>query len=190
MTTGYCSVFFLYLLLQQSFAIHEPAAPDLVGDTCKQIAGDDPNVDSAFCVDSLRPAASAAGCDDLPSLAAVSSRLAAANATGAEAVAKVALEEGDQRLSQYEKSCLESCRELFSKAAYDLEEAAEMIAAGSFDDADVRMSSAVDAPAMCEEGFREGGVESPLEKEDSDLFQLAVIALAITARLLKILNTY
>ncbi|XP_074564998.1 putative invertase inhibitor [Curcuma longa] len=166
------SLFLLLCLLRR-------ASSDLVGDSCGQIAAGDPNVDYAFCVASLRPSAGATARD----LAAAAARLAAANATRADAAAAAAMRGRAEKMGRYERSCLESCRELFAGAAEDLSEAAGMVEGGRSADAGVRLSAAVDAPVTCEEGFREGGIASPLAAEDGDLFRLAVIALAINARL-------
>ncbi|KAG6537077.1 putative invertase inhibitor [Zingiber officinale] len=169
------SLFLLLCLLRH-------ASSDLVGDACGQIADGDPNVDYAFCVESLRPSASATA-RDLRGLAAAAARLAAANATRADAAAAAAMRGRAEKMGRYERSCLESCQELFEGAAEDLAEAARMVEGGRFEDAGVRLSAAVDAPVTCEDGFREGGIASPLTAEDGDLFRLAVIALAINARL-------
>lgn len=168
------SLFLLLCLLRK-------ASSDLIGDACSQIAAEDPNVDYAFCAASLLPSVGAAA-RDLRGLAAAAARLAAANATRADAAAATAMRGRAEKMGRYERSCLESCRELFAGAAEDLAEAAGMVEGGRFEDAGVRMSAAVDAPVTCEEGFREGEIASPLAAEDGDLFRLAVIALAINAR--------
>ncbi|WOK98343.1 hypothetical protein Cni_G07054 [Canna indica] len=173
------SIFFLSFLLRQSCGAL--ASPDIVEHTCKKIAAENHDVKYAFCVSSLRPAAK--GCRDLRRLAVVATRLAAANSKRAEAAADAALKEGEQRLSRYEKSCLDSCQELFSGAVDDLESAARMIEAASFVEAKVHLSAGVDAPVTCEDGFREGGIASLLAKEDEDLLQLTMIALDMTASL-------
>ncbi|RWW41778.1 hypothetical protein BHE74_00052718 [Ensete ventricosum] len=175
--------FLLFLVLLSHVSSRPPAVParrSIVGETCKQIARDDPNVDFTFCSRSLRSVHGSDGAD-LRGLAMISLKLAVANATGAGSRAKALLKGGG--LSRYYKSCLAACGDVYADAVSDLRDAAGMIRSGRLVDARVHLSAAVDAPVVCEDGFRDGGLASPLTEEDGDLMQLAVIALAITVRL-------
>ncbi|RWW77266.1 hypothetical protein BHE74_00014577 [Ensete ventricosum] len=118
---------------------------------------------------------------DLRGLAIISLKLAKANATHAKSRVKALLKE--KLLSTYRKSCLQTCRELYSDAASSFRNSVKPIKSGRYADAKVYISSAVDAPGECEDSFQEGDITSPLTKVNYDLFQLAVIALAITSRL-------
>ncbi|XP_072993755.1 putative invertase inhibitor [Typha latifolia] len=86
-------------------------------------------------------------------------------------------------LERYTQSCLETCRDLYSSSITDLKNSVEAIKAGGYEDAKTWMSSAVDAPGTCEDGFQDGGIRSPIAEENDELFQLTVIALAITSLL-------
>ncbi|KAL0380021.1 UNVERIFIED_CONTAM: putative invertase inhibitor [Sesamum angustifolium] len=49
-----------------------------------------------------------------------------------------------------------------------------------FDDANVEISSIMEASTTCEDGFKEKqGVVSPLTKRNGDTFQLSAVALSI-----------
>ncbi|CAL9081543.1 unnamed protein product [Musa acuminata subsp. burmannicoides] len=178
-----CLSFLLFVVLLPHVSSRPAAVParrSIVGETCNQIARGDPNVDFSFCSQSLRSAAGSDGAD-LHGLAIISLKLAVANATSAATRAKALLK--GNGLSRYYKSCLDACREVYADAASDLRDATGMIRSGRLVDARVYISAAVDAPVVCEDGFQEGGLASPLAEEDGDLMQLAVIALAIAVRL-------
>ncbi|WOK94941.1 invertase inhibitor [Canna indica] len=170
------------LLLCRSSPTAATAQPDIVDETCNQTASDDPNVNYTLCVDSLRSVPRSKHAD-LRGLAIISLRLAKANATHAKSLAKALLKAEKATMSGYEKSCLETCRDLYGEAVSSLKSTVRMIKAERYVDAKVYASSAVDAPGGCEDGFQEGGIASPLAEENDYLFQLAVIALAITSRL-------
>ncbi|CAL9112349.1 unnamed protein product, partial [Musa textilis] len=173
---------FLFLLLHQGSSPKATAAthPDIADETCRRIADDDPNVNYTFCTQALRSVSKSKRAD-LRGLAIISLKLAKANATHAKSRVKALLKE--KQLSTYRKSCLQTCRELYSDAASSFRNSVKQIKSGRYADAKVYMSSAVDAPGECEDSFQEGDITSPLTKVNYDLFQLAVIALAITSRL-------
>ncbi|WOL18980.1 hypothetical protein Cni_G27777 [Canna indica] len=162
--------------------------PDIIGKTCKQSADGDPDLNYAFCLKSLQ-SAPRSKCADLRGLALISLKLAKADAKRAKSRAKALLKEYKRRAlaggggRRYEKSCLETCHELYDDAAANLGDAAKMVEAEQYADANVMISGAVDAPRDCEEAFEEGGLPSPLRKENYRLAQHAVVGLAITARL-------
>ncbi|URD91698.1 PMEI, partial [Musa troglodytarum] len=173
---------FLFLLLHQGSSPKATAAthPDIADETCRRIADDDPNVNYTFCTQALRSVSKSKRAD-LRGLAIISLKLAKANATHAKSRVKALLKE--KQLSTYRKSCLQTCRELYSDAASSFRNSVKQIKSGRYADAKVYISSAVDAPGECEDSFQEGDITSPLTKVNYDLFQLAVIALAITSRL-------
>ena len=172
----------LFLLLHQGSSPKATAAthPDIVDETCRRIADDDPNVNYTFCTQALRSVSKSKRAD-IRGLAIISLKLAKANATHAKSRVKALLKE--KQLSTYRKSCLQTCRELYSDAASSFRNSVKQIKSGRYADAKVYISSAVDAPGECEDSFQEGDITSPLTKVNYDLFQLAVIALAITSRL-------
>ncbi|XP_065005488.1 putative invertase inhibitor [Musa acuminata AAA Group] len=172
---------FLFLLHQGSSPKATAAThPDIVDETCRRIADDDPNVNYTFCTQALRSVSKSKRAD-LRGLAIISLKLAKTNATHAKSRVKALLKE--KQLSTYRKSCLQTCRELYSDAASSFRNSVKQIKSGRYADAKVYISSAVDAPGECEDSFQEGDITSPLTKVNYDLFQLAVIALAITSRL-------
>ncbi|XP_009408110.2 putative invertase inhibitor [Musa acuminata AAA Group] len=177
---------FLFLLLVFLIVLHQSMAAaahhhhSIVSETCKHSANGDPNVNYTFCVESLQSVSKSKHAD-LRGLAIISARLAKADAKHAKSRVKTLLKA--KKMSRYRKSCLQTCRELYSDAMASLRDSVKLIKAGRYGDANVYISSAVDAPGECEDSFKEGSIKSPLVKENHDLFQLAVIALSITSRL-------
>ncbi|RWW33764.1 hypothetical protein BHE74_00022848 [Ensete ventricosum] len=171
---------FLIVLHQSMAATHHHRHRSIVSETCKHSANGDPNVNYTFCVEALQSVPKSKHAD-LRGLAIISARLAKADAKHAKSRVKTLLKA--KKMSGYRKSCLQTCRELYSDAMASLGDSVKLIKAGRYGDANVYISNAVDAPGECEDSYKEGRIKSPLVKENYDLFQLAVIALSITSRL-------
>lgn len=175
-------LFLLVLLL-----LLMPAASDIVEDACSESAAADPNIDYAFCVAALRSVPASARSRDLGALARVALRLARANATRARAAAKALLRENKKaepgRRSPVVAAAAEVCVEVLGDAASEFKDAARAVKAGRLDDANAYAAAAVDAPSDCDDAFEEEGVASPMAEQDLGLRRLAIVALAITARL-------
>ncbi|XP_073013097.1 pectinesterase inhibitor 12-like [Typha latifolia] len=88
-----------------------------------------------------------------------------------------------ETMNHYVKSCLETCRNLYSDCISTLADSIKAIKSGRYEDAKIWISSAVDAPGTCEDGFKEGSLKSPLTKDNGALFNLTAIALAVTSLL-------
>lgn len=169
-----------WLILHQSSSISTivSADSDIIIDTCNRCASSDPNVNYTLCVTSLESVLQASQ-SDLEGLAIISVRLAKSNMTQAKSKVKNLLKA--ESLDPYVESCLETCRELYSNSIADLKDSVKAIKSSRYNDANILISSAVDVPRTCEDGFDEGGLQSPLSKENDELFGLVVIALAITS---------
>ncbi|PWA27279.1 Pectinesterase inhibitor [Artemisia annua] len=151
---------------------------DLIYDTCKTSSQQNPNVDFLFCTTSLQ-AAPASHCANLTGLGMVSIRLIRDNVTDTRCYIKQLLK-NSAKLDPFVKVCLNDCFELYSDAIPDSKQAMKSYDAKRYFDANVQISSIMDAATTCEDGFKEKkGVVSPLTKKNDATFQLGAIALSI-----------
>lgn len=85
-----------------------------------------------------------------------------------------------KHLDPYEKACLDDCFVLYSDAISSVKEAMKNFNSKRYVDANIELSSVIDAATTCEDGFREKkGVVSPLTKRNNDTFELSAMALSI-----------
>lgn len=85
----------------------------------------------------------------------------------------------NRKLDPYVRQCLNDCFDLYSDAIPSVKEAMKSYNSRRFDDANVQISSIMEAPTTCEQGFTDRpGVVSPLRKRNRDLFQLSAMALS------------
>ncbi|KAH7668658.1 Pectinesterase protein [Dioscorea alata] len=154
---------------------------DIVSETCKRCADGDPNVSFNLCNNSLSSVPKSHK-SDLRGLALISLKLSIKNATHVKSQVKKLLKATPAN-DTYMRSCLESCEELYSDAISALRDSVKAIKAKRFDDAITYLSSVVDDPQTCEDGFSEGGIVSPLGKEDDNFFGLSAISLSMSSLL-------
>ncbi|XP_076899044.1 putative invertase inhibitor [Bidens hawaiensis] len=165
---------FLFSLL--FISIH---GQDLIYDTCKTSSQQDPNVKLQFCTTSLQ-AAPASHCADVKGLGMMSIRLTRYNITDTRCYIKRLLKNNTTRLDPYVKSCLKDCFELYSDAISGIKQAMQSYNSKRFLDANVQITSVMDATTTCEDGFKQKrGVVSPLTKRNDATFQLSAITLSI-----------
>uniref|UniRef100_A0A5B7BU58 Putative invertase inhibitor n=1 Tax=Davidia involucrata TaxID=16924 RepID=A0A5B7BU58_DAVIN len=181
---------FFSLFLVFFFAFHSAAAAtattttgrddDLIHDTCKTCARNDPNVKYNFCTTSLQ-AAPASNCASLRGLGTISIRLIRYNVTDTRCYIKQLLKKKKQ-LDPYVKECLIDCFDLYSDAIPSVNQAMKYYNSKRYVDANIQISSVMNAATTCEDGFKEKTsvvVSSPLKKRDNDTFQLSALALSI-----------
>ncbi|OVA02472.1 Pectinesterase inhibitor domain [Macleaya cordata] len=150
---------------------------NLVEETCKKAADEDPNLTYKFCVTSLQ-AVPKSNCTNLKELGLISMKLTKTNATHTKSYIKKLLKQ--KNMDPFYKSCLKSCLELYSNAVYSIKDAVKYYKGKHYLEANIEMSAVMDASTTCEDGFKEKeGVQSPLTKKDKDMFQLTALALSI-----------
>ncbi|KAM0071791.1 putative pectinesterase inhibitor domain-containing protein [Helianthus debilis subsp. tardiflorus] len=172
------SSFYLTLFLFSLFLL-SINGQDLIYDTCKTSSQQDPNVKLQFCTTSLQ-AAPASHCANLKGLGMMSIRLTRYNVTDTRCYIKQLLKNNTKKLDPYVKSCLDDCFELYSDAISGIKQAMESYNSKRFFDANVQISSVMDATTTCEDGFKQKkGIVSPLTKRNDATFQLSAIALSI-----------
>lgn len=181
----------LLLLLPISLLLLLHSSPatghlDIVRKTCKKCSSGDPNVNYTLCVDSLNSIPKSHHAS-LKGLGVISTKLVLSKASPIKSKIKRLLKDDaahhSSNTSARIRSCLKTCHELYSDSVPTLKDAARAIRARRYDDANVGLSSVVDAPGTCEDGFAEAKVASPLTEENREFFGRAVIALSITALL-------
>ncbi|KAL5724307.1 hypothetical protein ACHQM5_007584 [Ranunculus cassubicifolius] len=166
----------LFFLVQCGFCVN-------LNKTCAKIVQGDPyNVKFDFCVTSLQVVPENHR-TSLRELGNVSLNLTKSNASHTLGYINNLLK---RNMKPDMKSCLTSCQELYANSISSLNEAMNCVGNQHFDDANIQVTAAMDAPTTCEDGFREGkGTVSPLSKRNSDAFQLGAISLTIINMLSK-----
>ncbi|GMI63932.1 hypothetical protein like AT5G46930 [Hibiscus trionum] len=136
---------------------------DVLSDSCREAAKDDPNVKFDFCVSTLQENPKAKSATGVADLVEVAMETAISNAKSIGSIISKLLSK--KSLEQYVRSCLEDCSELYSDAGSDLSRGEQ-----AFEGKDYGTANTV---------FKEKkGVVSPLTKENQDFFQLTAISLA------------
>ncbi|KAL8062284.1 hypothetical protein ABFX02_02G137800 [Erythranthe guttata] len=151
---------------------------NLINTTCKTLSKNDPNINYTFCTTSLQ-AAAASRCATLRGLGTISVRLLSHNITNTRRHITQLMK--NKKLDSYVRQCLSDCFELYSDSIPSVEKAMKYYNNKRFDDANVAISSIMDASTTCEDGFKEGrtGVNSPLSERNDDVFQLSAVALSV-----------
>ena len=172
------SSYSLPLLLLFISTFHAINANRLIHETCKKCSQKDPNLSYNFCVNSLQAVPKSQSVDDLRELGKISIKLIKQNVTDTRNHIKNLL--GNKSSDSFIESCLSDCFDLYSDAVPTLSQALKDYKAKRYDDANIEVSSVLDASTTCEDGFVEKkGVVSPLTKRNNNTFQLSAIALSI-----------
>ncbi|PON47131.1 Pectinesterase inhibitor domain containing protein [Parasponia andersonii] len=188
--TPFFIILFLLVIPHQT-AQHYPnskfiSSPEIINQTCAKCAELSDVFSYDFCAASLQTIPVSHATTNRQGLALVAMELALANATTTVLTIKEMLNTNDSTsLDPFSSICLKDCLELYSDGIATLVDAVGAFMSQKYETAGVLLSAVMEAPVTCEEGFEEmkGQVESPVVKENYDLFQLCDIALCI-ARLL------
>ncbi|KAJ4727325.1 Pectinesterase inhibitor [Melia azedarach] len=174
MKPNFCSFSCLLLLF---FTFHAITAHNIVRETCKKCAQSDPNLSYNFCLTSLQ-AVQSSHCANLRELGIISMKLTRQNLTNTKSFIKELLK--NKKLDPFTKGCLNDCFELYSDAIPTLKQTLKDYKSKHYEDANIGVSSVLDACTTCEDGFKEKqDAVSPLSKRNNDTFQLSAIALSI-----------
>lgn len=168
----------MFMLLFNSYM-----GSDIVEQSCMQAAKGDPNLDYNFCVASLKSNPKSQNATSLEELVFISVEQSLSNATKIFVPKVLDLLKG-KNIDKFKKNCLESCLELYNDSISSLNDAVKDVNSKDFEKANLDLSSALDAPSTCEDGFKEKtGAVSPLTTENNVFSQLNLIPLAFTAKL-------
>ncbi|KAK4372307.1 hypothetical protein RND71_007691 [Anisodus tanguticus] len=108
----------------------------------------------------------------------ISIRLIRYNVTDTRCNVKILLK--DKNLDPYVRRCLMDCFELYSDAITSIKLAMKSYNTKKFYDANIQISSIMDAATTCEDGFKEkDDVVSPLTKKNEITFQLSAVTLSV-----------
>ncbi|GAB2267508.1 hypothetical protein Dimus_002489 [Dionaea muscipula] len=149
--------------------------PNLIQQTCKASSISDPNINYKLCVNALQ-AAPASLCANLSRLGLISLRLVRDNVVDTRCYIKRLMMTTKHKVDD---SALKDCKELYTDSIPDLRDATRDYKANRFRDANIKVSSVIDASTTCEDGFSDEGVASPLTKRNNVTFQLSAMALSI-----------
>ncbi|KAL5799082.1 hypothetical protein ACOSQ2_003902 [Xanthoceras sorbifolium] len=177
----YFSLSLLLLFFFSSIFHATSSAHNLVRETCKKCAENDPTLDYKFCVASLESIPRSHN-TSLHQLGIISITLTRSNVTHTRSYIKKLLKQ-QKKKKKYDpfiRVCLRDCLDLYSDAIPTLKQAVKDYKSKHYEDANILVSSVMDASTTCEDGFHEKkGVVSPLTKRNNDTFQLSAIALSI-----------
>ncbi|XP_057247275.1 putative invertase inhibitor [Beta vulgaris subsp. vulgaris] len=173
MASPYTFLFSLLLLFGAS------GASNLINQTCKNSSKNDPNINNKFCVYALQ-SAPASHCANITRLGLISITLIKHNVTDIRCLIKQLLQ--DKKVDLDTKQALQDCLELYSDSLVTLTEAAIDYRENRFVDANVKVSSVMEASSTCEEEFHDVG--SPLTVQNNRIFQLSAISLSIMNKFL------
>uniref|UniRef100_A0A9I9DEM2 Pectinesterase inhibitor domain-containing protein n=1 Tax=Cucumis melo TaxID=3656 RepID=A0A9I9DEM2_CUCME len=166
-----------FMLIFSSFSQTYSKPHNIIQETCKKSAESTPNLTYKFCVTSLesdRRSRSA----NLHKLGLISIDLLRHNVTSTRREIKKLLR--NKKMEEFIKGCLKDCVELYSDAVPTLKEAKREYKNRNYKDSNIKVSSIMEAPTTCENGFKEKeGIVSPLTNNNSNVFQLAALTLSI-----------
>ncbi|KAK1425115.1 hypothetical protein QVD17_20460 [Tagetes erecta] len=167
------SCFIALLFFSLFLSIH---AQTLIRGTCKICSQQDPTVNYEFCTTSLE-SVSGSRHADVKGLGRISIRLTQANVYNTRSHIKSLVK---KKCSSSIKMRLDDCFELYSNALIDIRHALRSYKLGHYDEANILISSVMDAATTCENGFKEKhNIVSPLTKRNNATVELSGIGLSI-----------
>ncbi|XP_010052748.2 putative invertase inhibitor [Eucalyptus grandis] len=174
------SLLLIFFLTSVHAASADGGSTIIIHETCKKCAQEDPNVSYKFCVASLE-SNPYCHCDNLRGLGLVSIKLLRHNVTRTRSYTEKLLK--SKEMDPSVRACLQDCLELYSDAVATLAEAIRAYKDERYGDANIDLSSVMDASTTCEDGFTEKGTGSPLARRNKDAFRLSALALSIITML-------
>ncbi|KAG2334268.1 hypothetical protein Bca52824_005448 [Brassica carinata] len=157
------AVFFLFLNCLVT-------AQTLIQNGCKKSAAKDPK-----CVQYLEKNPQSKNATNLKEMVIASTKNASSELPKVKSIAVEILK--DKNLKPGIKLPLRDCVEFYDDANDSLNDTLRFVNLGEYKSAVSALSTALDVPVNCEDGFKEFDTKSPISKEDNVLFQLISIAL-------------
>ncbi|KAL0709382.1 hypothetical protein Bca4012_016360 [Brassica carinata] len=162
------AVFFLFLNCLVT-------AQTLIQNGCKKAAAKDPGFSYDICVQYLEKKPQSKNATNLKEMVIASTKNAASDLPKVKSIAVEILK--DKNLKPGIKLPLRDCVEFYDDANDSLNDTLRFVNLGEYKSAVSALSTALDVPVNCEDGFKEFDTKSPISKENNALFQLISIAL-------------
>ncbi|MCL7031247.1 hypothetical protein MKW94_003129 [Papaver nudicaule] len=154
---------------------------DIIGDLCKNVSTDDPQLSYSFCVSSLE-ANPLSKTSDIFGLAVISMELCSNNASYIQTYIDSILKDG--KVEPEARGCLGDCKEFYSMAFSDVQTSMTAFSAKDYGTALIYLSSAMATAGTCKDGFTDAGIDfGPLNKQYNDFFLLHIISLGIVSKI-------
>ncbi|XBI94688.1 hypothetical protein VPH35_031285 [Triticum aestivum] len=138
------------------------SSASILNDVCKSLGASNDDIGYHYCIRFFRAFSASATADKrgLVIIAAKIIRAEAANTRNRINALKAL--ETNRKIARR----LSDCHALYTSALHLLDAAAKAVKSSHLQDAEANLNAALENPDVCEEGFRELGVRSPVADED------------------------
>ncbi|PPD68101.1 hypothetical protein GOBAR_DD35021 [Gossypium barbadense] len=142
---------------------------DVIQETCDKAARGDPaTIRLDFCLSAFEGNPKAKSATSVADLVEISIETSIANATSMGSSITSLLDK--KSIGIFARNCLEDCSELYSLAGSNLRRGGKAFEGKDFGTANIEITAAMDAPVTCEDGFKEKGLVSPIDKGKQEFF--------------------
>ncbi|KAJ8444700.1 hypothetical protein Cgig2_030374 [Carnegiea gigantea] len=147
------SLMFSIFMIFQCSTLTNAAANNLVLDTCKKMAGSDPNIKYNSCVTLLGSDPRSSKATSLSELGTISFEIDISKAKSILSTINGLLK--DPKFDPNVKRALKDCSDFYSTAPDNLQEGLDALKAGDYSTANIRTSAAFDSSVNCDDSFKE-----------------------------------
>ncbi|KAF3594589.1 hypothetical protein DY000_02024727 [Brassica cretica] len=146
----------------------------LIQNCCKKATTTDPDLNYDMCVQYLENDPQSKNATSLKELVIAITKNAASKSTNVKRIAEEILK---KNLTRGVEVPLRACLELYDDANDSLNDTLKFVDLGDYKSVNSALSTAMDAPVTCEDGFKEFETKSPIFNENNVLVQLISIDL-------------